>query len=493
MSQRVALLIAVLFASRSFEAAAEIDKADTLSHDPEIRSRAYVSLASDRKTGGDLEGAIRALQTALHSAPDDPQPYYQLGLALRDHGSIPLAIRVLRSYIRIEADTLRASRAQQVIRQLGGEPPLSPFAALQQEGYIGPQACAECHKDKYEGFSQTAHAMTSSAASAASVHGIFHGEASVMWTGNPNLWYEMSASEDGFFQTVNSFQDNRLFQRRQRIDVVVGSGKIGQSYLSWRGDRLFQLPVSSYGDSTDWINSPGFPDGTAVVDRPIIPRCLECHSTYFQSLDHDLGIHGRSGHILAVTCERCHGPGADHALLAATDAQESKSRIVHPGRLPSSRLIEICAQCHSDTGPPRREPFAFRPGDSIAEFYEPGLGSGGVHAVNQVGRLRQSRCFQESQEMSCITCHDPHQLERGNTALFSSRCQTCHNVDVCDMAPELGPTIRDNCIDCHMPRRDDGSTQIESATGLEHPVMPEHRIGIYQDATRSFLARQAQQ
>lgn len=462
--------------------------ADTLSVDRRQRAEGYAMVAGQRQANGDPAGAIRALQFALLADPDNAQYYRQLGLALRDQGAVPMAIRVLRSYIRIEPDSLRAEDARTLIRTLGAQAPPTPMAAQQQAGYVGPEACASCHRDQYDGFVETAHWLTSRPADSTSVHGTFSGATATMWTGNPNLWYEMSTSSEGFFQTANSFQNNQLGQRQERIDIVVGSGKIGQSYLSWRGDHLFQLPVSSYGDSARWVNSPGYPDGKAVFDRPIIPRCLECHSTFFQSVGHESSIHGRSRHILGVTCERCHGPGADHARLAEIDTAAARQQIVHPGRLTPELLIEVCSQCHLDTGTPLQQPFAFRPGQRTADFYAPGDGKGGVHAVSQVGRLRESRCFQQSQDMSCISCHDPHQLERGNKKLFSARCQDCHAVDVCAMGPELGDAIGDNCIDCHMPARGDNSTQIQSAGGLENPLMPEHRIGIYEDATRLFLA-----
>lgn len=445
-------------------------------------------VAEQRQASGDLPGSIRALQQAVMANPDDPRNYRQLALALRDQGATPLAVRVLRSYIRIEPDSLRAEEARSMIESLGAQAPATPHAALAAAGYAGPATCEPCHRDKYEGFVETAHYLTSRTADSTSVGGTFSGAGATLWTGNPNLWYEMSATEAGFFQTANSFQNNQLGQRRERIDMVIGSGKIGRSYLTWRGDHLFQLPVSSYGDSARWVNSPGYPDGKAVFDRPIIPRCLECHSTFFQSVDHESSIHGRSRHVLGVTCERCHGPGAEHARLATADTAAAKQQIVHPGRLSPELLIEICSQCHLDTGKPLQDPFAFRPGERIVDFYAPGDGKGGVHAVSQVERLRQSRCFQQSQDMSCITCHDPHQLERGNTKLFSARCQDCHAVEVCAMGPELGDAIAANCIDCHMPDRGDSSTQIQSAGGLENPLMPEHRIGIYDDATQRFLA-----
>ena len=64
--------------------------------------------------------------------------------------------------------------------------------------------------------------------------------------------------------------------------MVIGCGEKGQTYLYWKGDRLFELPVS-YWASLGWVNSPGYRDGYSDFDRLTIPRCLECHATYFES------------------------------------------------------------------------------------------------------------------------------------------------------------------------------------------------------------------
>jgi hypothetical protein len=53
--------------------------------------------------------------------------------------------------------------------------------------------------------------------------------------------------------------------------VVVGSGEKGQTYLYWNEDQLFQSPVS-YWTRPGWVDSPGYRDGFANFDRPIIPR-----------------------------------------------------------------------------------------------------------------------------------------------------------------------------------------------------------------------------
>ena len=77
-----------------------------------------------------------------------------------------------------------------------------------------------------------------------------------------------------------------------------------------------------------------------------------------------------------------------------------------------------------------------------------------VHG-NQLGLLRSSKCFTMSNTMTCTTCHNPHENERGKTALFSSTVHhMSHNTahqNTCKMTASIGPSIARNCIDCHMP------------------------------------------
>ena len=68
------------------------------------------------------------------------------------------------------------------------------------------------------------------------------------------------------------------------MDVVVGSGRKEQTYLYWKGDRLFQLPVSCWTDLATWINSPGYRDGEANFEKHVIPDCLGCHLSYAAAL-----------------------------------------------------------------------------------------------------------------------------------------------------------------------------------------------------------------
>ena len=359
--------------------------------------------------------------------------------------------------------------------------------------YIGPAACQACHQDKYEGFVQTAHHLTSRLPDSHTIAGDFSPDKAAMWTRNPNLWFEMSAGDDGFYQTANIWEDNRLKQHSERIDIVTGSGKIGQTYLYWRGDRLYQLPVSYWAASDKWINSPGYLDGQAVFDRPVGPRCLECHTTYFTAESYERNIYGQDGFMLGISCERCHGPGAEHAAYQRRHPGGKETpHILHPGDLTRQRSIEVCAQCHSGPGIKRGLPFTYRPGEPLGQYIEPEpydvQNSIGVHSNNQVARLSLSTCFKESDDMTCVSCHNPHAPERGDRQLFSQRCLECHNSESCGMAPELGAAIEANCIDCHMPQRGDKTTRVQGTKGIELPMMPDHLIGVYPDATRLFIS-----
>ena len=362
------------------------------------------------------------------------------------------------------------------------------------QGYIGAQACAECHRDRFESFRRTAHHLTSRFPDPESIPGSFSPDHAVVRTRNPNLRFEITDEEDGFYQTAIIGKGDGSYRRTERIDIVTGSGKIGQTYLFWKGDRLYQLPISYFTQQKRWINSPGYPDGEVNFSRGVVPRCLECHATWFESESYSSNAYNRDRFVLGVSCERCHGPGAGHAAYQRDhpDVKEAP-HILHPGRLDPPRLIDLCAQCHSGVGTPLLQPFSFRPGESLSDYLEldahEELNRIGVHSTNQLPRLTKSKCFQQSSAMTCITCHNPHALERGNLALFSRRCAACHDIHACGMAAELGDAIRTNCIDCHMPRKQDLETEFETAEAFQFPTMRDHFIAIYPEISRRESTR----
>jgi len=355
-------------------------------------------------------------------------------------------------------------------------------------GFLGAAAFADCHQDKYDSFVETAHHNTSHKPDAEWILGSFESGKNRLSTKDPGLAFEMTSSVDGFFQQVQL----RSKSWRFRFDLVTGSGKMGQTYLHWVDDQLFQMHVTYFRENNSWINSPGFPDGTAQYARPITSQCLSCHSTYFQWVPGTVNRYHKTNYILGISCERCHSPGREHADYHRQNPfDETPKHIVNPGNLSAARVNDICAQCHSGIGKLLQPAFTFRPGEKLDEFVKfshDGEGvQGGVHTDNQLARLKMSACFEESKAMSGVACHDPHQRERGNLPLFSKRCLQCHETEHCGMAERVGPRITSNCIDCHMPKRRDKDTSLESAGGLRFPLLRDHYIKIRPVLTESVL------
>ena len=331
--------------------------------------------------------------------------------------------------------------------------------------------CVSCHKD-YTDYFKTAHHLTSRVATRDSIHGKFD---DVLKTAEPELFYRLESRNDGFFQTGVLGTPPDAVSISQRFDLVIGSGRKGQTYLYWgENDQLFQLPVSYWTALGSWVNSPGYGDRTLDFSRPVLPRCLECHASFFEPVNNGAvaNRYRRTDYVLGVSCERCHGPGAQHialntfpkanpALQASPDATQqanakpAQQAIVNPAKLPRARQIDLCGLCHAGVGVSKLRPFSFNAGDVLdnyIQFEKPKPDEPlDVHG-NQLELLERSKCFQSS-NMTCSTCHDVHQPQR-DPAYFSDKCLQCHKVQSCGLFPKRGRALAGKCVDCHLPNQD---------------------------------------
>ena len=321
---------------------------------------------------------------------------------------------------------------------------------------VGDAACIACHRDKAP-FEGTAHRLTMRYPKRSAIAGSFHGGENVLRTSNPGISFRTDSDSAGYSQTVIDSSVLPPHTRTERIAFVAGSGRKGQSFLYWSGDRLFQLPVSYWTARGGWFNSPGRSsmDPQASFARAVAPRCLECHATWLEPVP-DPSVVNRfrpAGAILGVTCERCHASGAEHVARERSLLHAYRDpAIVNPARLSRARQMDSCAQCHAGPGVPRTPPFTYVAGRPLEDFLHviPRADDEtvDVHA-NQVALLERSRCFRESQ-MTCLTCHDVHRPQR-NVAELSSRCLTCHKEQSCGLFPQHGHALLGHCADCHMP------------------------------------------
>ena len=295
--------------------------------------------------------------------------------------------------------------------------------------------------------------------------------------------------QDSFLQTAVAGTPPHTNSRSERIAFVIGSGEKGQTYLYWNEDELFQLPVS-YWTKLGWVNSPGYRDGFADFDRPIIPRCLECHATHFETLPPPVNKYSTAGFSPGIQCEKCHGPGRAHVEQQASKASpESRSTILNPAHFSRDRQMDLCAWCHAGHGQPLRPSFSYLPGQPLDEYLQ--LPPPDPHAPidvhgNQVDLLKQSRCFRSS-NMTCLRCHDLHKIQH-DAREFSQKCLSCHKPDSATFARADHP-VTNNCIDCHMPKQETNLIVFDWKGTKMRPRMTNHWIKVYPAANATAVNR----
>jgi len=354
-------------------------------------------------------------------------------------------------------------------------------ADLREAGYVDSATCSQCHADIAETYKHTGMARS------------FHrpGNGPVIEDFKKNNRFTQKAT--GLTYTMVE-RDGKFYQRRstvgfdgketnvleEQVDYVVGSGNHARTYLHRNSQgQLVELPTNWYVEKGgSWNMSPGFdqheqPDMHGVVNA----ECIFCHNAY--PLANDRKTQDDEQVMPAtmpegIDCQRCHGPGAAHIRAARAKAGDDEiyKTIVNPGRLSRERQLEVCAECHLETSARHipnsirsyvRELDSYRPGEPLGEyktyFEKPkdakDFGFETAHASYQLPR---SVCFQKSQ-MTCLTCHDPHDIPRGEQATqqYVEVCQTCHAAtkDLKSDAAHKGVVMKagSTCLTCHMPKR----------------------------------------
>jgi hypothetical protein len=370
--------------------------------------------------------------------------------------------------------------------------PTSAPTVVGRQGYVGDGRCTSCHQQDSLSYFHTSHHLTSRLPGEDSILGSFADGSNVLKVsdpapviGDPGVSYKMEKRADGFYVTAITGFAGQMQRRSERIDIVIGAGVRGQSYLYWHGDALYELPVSYWTDGQQWINSPGYRNGPPVFNRPASPRCLECHVAYAQQLSPvpDVNRFNKASLMPGIGCETCHGPGARHvALHEKQSAAMADEAILNPAHFSRDRQVDLCALCHNGVRQATiSEAFSYKPGEPLDRYLEVEQAETDLHPdvhANQVGLLRRSRCYKGSATMSCSTCHDVHAPERA-PASYARRCLTCHQIESCGMERKLGPEIVNKCIDCHMPVEQSNAIVSETADRVIRTKMRTHWIKVY--------------
>lgn len=361
--------------------------------------------------------------------------------------------------------------------------------------YAGANACSTCHKAIYDSFINTAHYLTSRPGSARFIKGSFDSGFN-HFSYNKFMDVVMEKTDNDFFQTVYI---NGEPTRTESMDIVVGSGNKGQTYLYWNDNLLYQLPVSYYSITHSWCNSPGYPAGMPKFTRLIPGRCLECHGSNASVEDagNNINYIDKKSIIYGIDCERCHGPAADHVAFHNDHPEEKSAKyILKQLTMSRQQSLDVCGLCHSGIRKATKPVFSFKAGDRLEDFSKPNYNIDSAAALdvhgNQYGLLTSSKCFIKSSQMTCSSCHNVHQTEVNQPAMFSQRCISCHNTNsnvTCTVKPAAGMVLSQNCIDCHMPSLPSKAIFLQAgeASNSSADFVRTHRVAIYPESSKQVL------
>ncbi len=370
-----------------------------------------------------------------------------------------------------------------------------PASGTSYAGYVDDGLCADCHGGIATSYREVGMARSLYPASAGFLAG--DGAPANIYHAPSQRHYETFV-RDGWLHVRRYQIDERGGRRNvfeQRLDWVIGSGNHVRSYaFATPSGELFAAPLNYYAEQGTWAMAPGYDSRDHFgFTRPIPRACMFCHNAYHGSEAHSDRFGDRETFPAnlphGIGCQRCHGPGKEHVELASGKGDDAAVRrsITNPGRLPQAQRDDVCLQCHLQPTAKLesrqvrfgRDMFSYRPGQPLRdylvalEFESPGEdGPAERFQINHHPyRLRQSRCFTESEgRLVCTTCHDPHRKRRDEEAAahYRTRCLSCHTLDPDAHAQLHGGTSPADCVGCHMPTR--------RPHDVVHALVTDHRI-----------------
>jgi hypothetical protein len=320
--------------------------------------------------------------------------------------------------------------------------PTQPGAA--RSDFTGPEACRECHAEK---FADQLRTGMRSAAFNVSASDALHAHPKLSFAVGPyHYLIETDAKHSLYTVTDGKVTLTSL------LLWAFGPPRVGQSYLFKRQDGNFYEARVTYFST---IKGLGFTPGRDLaspkdveeaMDRPVamdeIKKCFSCHTT-----EAVIGDDFDEQHLIpGVTCESCHGPGAKHVAdmkaLMKGDLNAGKDDIFNSAHLAPNDAVDFCGACH-------------------ATWWDTRLsGTTGPSTTRSAPyRLVTSKCWGKTGDarLVCTACHDPHIPLQTNEASYDHACLRCHTTTpgvalTVEHPGKACPVAKSNCASCHMPK-----------------------------------------
>ncbi len=313
--------------------------------------------------------------------------------------------------------------------------PLNVYPA--PAGFVGARVCGGCHASEYRSQRKTYHARA--------LQPILDSPIAQRLSAQPVV--EPRGSRFDYVQSPEGLKVTHSENGQRKsglLEWAFGAGAQGITPVGRVEGRYFEHQVSWYTRSGHAGLTIGQPAQNNTADLPTlgqmqsaetIYRCFNCHATGVRP-GPDL-----SAIRLGIECERCHGPGFDHTLNPAS------SKLYLP-RSPNA-IVQLCGECH-------------RLPQGSAYSPQPEVDQPESVRFAPIG-LMASRCFQ-SNKLSCLTCHDPHDDLRHDDAFYTATCLNCHQTSV--TATNCRRATKQACLPCHMPK----SRAISPLTFTDHRI-----------------------
>lgn len=372
------------------------------------------------------------------------------------------------------------------------------------DGYTGAAACAECHESQHASWWRSHHSRMTQVVNPGSVQAPFEGERAefmgekfTFFRKGPEYWIRV---EDPSATSGPGGEAEEPFETR--LTLVTGSHHMHVFWMPTRfGNMQVGLPFTWLFDEKKWVprnNAFIRPPGEVTSKEVWNVTCIRCHTTGgipSPNLESDI-FESKAGD-LGISCEACHGPGADHVRLArelkakgtALPDYPPDLHTLVPKDLPHPQNSQVCAHCHSMKWFDQSEDwmnrgFSHKPGDDIEqttpvmrpskldeqpwlkavlekhpEIMEQFFWKDGMIRVagREYNGLVESPCFQNG-ALSCFSCHSMHQSDPNDQLAkgmeTNQACLQCHS----DYAGKLEAHTRHGagspgslCYNCHMP------------------------------------------
>jgi predicted CXXCH cytochrome family protein len=332
------------------------------------------------------------------------------------------------------------------LRQLTPEEEHQQATTTTSAHYLGSQSCKTCHQQIYEHWQKTPMA---------------------------NIVRDPREHPEAILPDLST---NKIAKfTKEQVALVYGS-LWKQRYFTKIGDDYFPEPAQwdvtnkvwrpyFVANGTDWW-VPFYPPDN--MQRPTGPTCDGCHSV-------DYNIHTKQVAEWNVGCEKCHGPGSEHA------EHPTRGNILNPARMNYVQANDSCIQCHSQgrplTSPIEGKyydwPVGYRVGLNLRDYWqleEHPLGQatfthyadGTAHKNRMQGNdFIQSVMYRRG--VTCFSCHDVHgtdnyaQLRKPADQL----CMDCHGplslngprtATIEEHTHHKKGSAGSSCVACHMPK-----------------------------------------